>query len=90
MDGQKVTQTREKKSVWDSCSTAHVSLSGKTMVTLNSIARDNDISQSKVVQMLLGESKTFGDTIEKLTDYGMFDKTESRYEQFKKKMEGLK
>ena len=90
MSGQRVTHTREKKSVWDSCSTAHVSLSGKTMVALNSIGRDNNISQSKVVQVLLYESKTFSDTIEKLTDHGMFDKTESRYDQFKRKQNALK
>ena len=90
MDGQRVSRPREKKSVWDSCSTAHVSLSGKMLVALNSIGRDNDMSQSKVVQMLLCESPTLDDTLNKLSDNGMFDKTDSRYEAFKKKQEGLK
>ncbi len=90
MDGQRVSRPREKKSVWDSCSTAHVSLSGKMLVALNSIGRDNDMSQSKVVQMLLCESPTLDDTLNKLSDNGMFDKTDSRYESFKKKQDWLK
>ena len=68
MDGQRVSRPRGKKSVWDSCSTAHVSLSGKMLVALNSIGRDNDMSQSKVVQMLLEESPTLDNTLNKLAD----------------------
>jgi len=81
---------QEKRSVWDSCSTSPVSLSGKMLVALSSIARDNNMSKSKVVQLLLLESQTIGETLSKLEDSGIFDETNSRYDQFKKKQEALR
>ena len=82
--------SRKSKSVWDSCSTAHISLSGKIMAALNTIGNDKEISQSKVVQMLLLESRTLNTALDDLADQGLFDKMDSRYEEFKKKEEALK
>ena len=81
---------KSNKSVWDSCSTAHVSLSGKIMAALNTIGHSKDISQSKVVQLLLLESKTLNNALDDLADQGLFDKMDSRYEEFKKKEAALK
>ena len=80
----------KSKSVWDSCSTAHVSLSGKMLAALNTVGHDKGISQSKVVQMLLLESKTLNVALDDLADKGLFDPMESRYEEFKKKEEACK
>ena len=82
--------SRKSKSVWDSCSTAHISLSGKIMAALNTIGNDKEISQSKVVQMLLLESRTLNTALDDLADQGLFDKMDSRYEEFKKKEAALK
>lgn len=81
---------KASKSVWDSCSTAHVSLSGKIMAALNTVAHEKEISQSKVVQMLLLESKTLNVALDDLKEKGLFDPCESQYEEFKKKEEALK
>ena len=77
------------KNVWDSCSTSHVSLSGRTLAALNTIGNDKGISQSKVVQMLLLESKTLNMALDDLAEQGLFDPCENRYEEFKKKQNAL-
>ena len=78
------------KSVWDSCSTAHVSLSGKMLASLNSVAQKQGISQSKVVQMLLLESETLNKALDDLSEMGLFDGCDTKYDDFKKKDEALK
>ena len=82
--------SRSSKSVWDSCSTAHISLSGKMLAALNTVGNSKGISQSKVVQMLLLESKTLNVALDDLSEQGLFDPCDSRYEEFKKKEEALK
>ncbi len=81
---------RKDKSIWDSCSTAHISLSGKVLTALNTVGHDKGISQSKVVQMLLLESKTLNVALDDLMEQGLFDPMESRYEEFKKKTDHMK
>lgn len=78
------------KSVWDSCSTAHISLSGKVLAALNTIGTAKGVSQSKVVQMLLLESKTLNVALDDLADTGLFDPCDSKYEDWKKKEAALK
>ncbi len=78
---------KTSKSVWDSCSTAHISLSGKMLAALNTIGHNKEISQSKVVQMLLLESKTLNVALDDLSDQGLFDRMDSRYEEFRKRNE---
>ena len=80
----------KSKSVWDACSTAHISLSGKMLAALNTIGQSHGVSQSKMVQMLLLESKTLNMALDDLAAQGLFDSCESRYEEFKKKEEALK
>jgi len=82
--------SKNSKSVWDSCSTAHVSLSGKMLAALNTVGHDKGISQSKVVQMLLLESKTLNVALDDLAEQGLFEPCENRYEEFKKKQKALK
>lgn len=82
--------SKNNKSVWDSCSTAHISLSGKIMAALNTVGHSKGISQSKVVQTLLLESKTLNMVMDDLTEQGLFDPCETKYEEFKKKEEALK
>ncbi len=81
---------KESKSVWDSCSTAHVSLSGKMLAALNTVGHAKGISQSKVVQMLLLESKTLNVALDDLVEQGLFEPCDTRYEDFKKKEGALK
>ena len=80
---------KKVKSVWDSCSTAHISLTGRTLAALNNVAHKKGISQSKVVQMLLLESKPLNVSMDNLTEQGLFDPCESRYDDFKKKQDAL-
>ena len=82
--------SKKIKNVWDSCSTAHISLSGKMLAALNTIGNDKEITQSKVVQMLLLESKTLNVALDELVEKGLFDPCESRYEEFKKKTDHMR
>ncbi len=77
----------KNKSVWDSCSTAHISLSGKMLATISTIGNNHGITQSKVVQMLLLESKTFNGALDDLTQSGIFDPCETAYEEYRKKQD---
>ncbi len=81
---------RKDKDIWDSCSTGHFSISGKVLAALNAVGRNKGISQSKVVQMLLLESKTLNVAMDDLAEQGLFDPMESQYENFKKKESALK
>ena len=81
---------KANKSAWDNCSTAHILLSGKILAALNTVRHDKGISKSKVVQMLLLESKTLNVVLDDLAEQGLFEPMENRYEEFKKKIDHMK
>ena len=85
MDGKRV-----EKSTWDACSTAHISLPSRTLVAIAKIGNDKGISQSKVVQGLLLESRSLKTALDDLAAEGLFDPCETPYEEFRKKQEALK
>ena len=78
------------KSVWDSCSTAHLSLTAKMLAALTRIADKKGISMSKAAQMVFLESKTVNVELDELSEQGLFNAKDSKYEQFRKKQEVLK
>lgn len=80
----------EEKSVWDSCSTVHVSISDRVIAALATVANDKGITRSKVVQLLLMESKTLNNAIDNLDKKGIFSPCDTRYKAFRNKEKFLK
>lgn len=64
------------KSVWDNCSSVKVSLPGRIDTALGVLAAEKGVSQSKIAHLLLLESKTLNDTLDRLEDMGWVDKRE--------------